>query len=295
MSLPKQGFGDDAFVAKLSSSAGAWQWAVRVGGPHNDSGNSIAVDSRGDAYLTGSLSGGQATVGRVTLAKTGSDLDLLVAKFDGLTGECRWAVRGGGTGADGGSSIALDDDGTSYIAGSFGGTADFGHVQLHSAGKADVVTASLDAAGHWRWALGSGGADDDYASSVSTSGRRSVYVSGTFDGPTATFGPTILESGKPLNQFTFDRGFVARVSDSALRSRADALTLWPNPAQRGATVWVAGLTAEQPVQVFDATGRLVVADARPAYQAQGLTLPASLAPGLYVVRCGQQTQRLVVN
>jgi hypothetical protein len=295
-SLPRQGFANDAFVAKLSTATGAGQWAVRASGPYDDYGSAIAVDGRGDAYLTGGLGGGPATVGRVSLAKPTPDLDLLVAKFNGLTGECQWAVRGGGPLKDSGNGIALDDDGTSYVVGSFAGeAAEFGPSRLSSAGLSDVVTASLDAAGNWRWALGSGSAEDDYGTAVAADGRQGAYVGGTFEGRTAAFGPTVLESGKPLSEFYASRGFVARASDHAQRSPANELTLWPNPVRRGATVWAAGLPTGQPEQVFDATGRLVVADARLVYQAQGLALSASLAAGLYVVRCGPQARQLVLT
>ena len=44
----------DMFVAKLSSS-GSWQWAVQVGSSSGVTGWGIAIDSSGDAYVSGTF------------------------------------------------------------------------------------------------------------------------------------------------------------------------------------------------------------------------------------------------
>ncbi|WP_161599650.1 SBBP repeat-containing protein [Hymenobacter nivis] len=288
-------FSNNGFVAKLNATTGAWQWAAPISSAHGGGGAAIAVDGRGDPSLTGWLGGGTAAVGALRLDKSTTDADLLVAKFDGATGACRWAVRGGGPGAEFGLGIALDVDGTAYVGGTFEGeAATFGQVSLRSAGKRDAVVASLDAAGQWRWALGGGGPGDDNGAAVAADGLRGAYVAGTFDGRTAAFGGIVLETGPPLSEYVTNRGFLARASDLALRSPAADLTLWPNPGRRGAPVWATGLPAGQAVQVFDRLGRLLVADARPGYPAQGLALPAALPSGAYVVRCGALVRRLVL-
>ncbi|RYU72052.1 T9SS type A sorting domain-containing protein, partial [Hymenobacter persicinus] len=69
------------------------------------------------------------------------------------------------------------------------------------------------------------------------------------------------------------------------------LSVHPNP-----TTGVATLTGAQPgavVQVFDALGRPVLTASADAAGTARLTLPAGLSAGVYVVRCGSQTARLV--
>jgi hypothetical protein len=69
--------GYDIFVAKLNTS-GAWQWAVQAGGVSADAGNSIAVDSSGNCYVTGNFSGA-ASFGATNLTSSGGDY-IFVAK-----------------------------------------------------------------------------------------------------------------------------------------------------------------------------------------------------------------------
>ena len=74
---------------------------------------------------------------------------------------------------------------------------------------------------------------------------------------------------------------------------AAQLRVWPNPA-RGA-ITVAGLPPGQPVQVFDLLGRLRLAATLPPSGPLELALPTTLGPGVYVVRGGGQSKRLVVE
>jgi hypothetical protein len=71
------------------------------------------------------------------------------------------------------------------------------------------------------------------------------------------------------------------------------LRLYPNPAH--GLVTVMGLPAGQPVEVFDSWGRLVASDAVPPTGLLPLALPAGLAQGLYLVRAGGKSQRLLVD
>ncbi|MCR5889899.1 T9SS type A sorting domain-containing protein [Hymenobacter sp. J193] len=76
------------------------------------------------------------------------------------------------------------------------------------------------------------------------------------------------------------------------RTPSTSMQLWPNPAQR--VVQVAGLPAGQPLQFYDALGRLALTLPAPRGSAQ-VQLPPSLKPGVYIVRCGPATRRLVVE
>ena len=71
------------------------------------------------------------------------------------------------------------------------------------------------------------------------------------------------------------------------------LQLSPNPTH--ATTTVTGLLGHAPVQVLDALGREILHATADATGAAQLTLPAGQAAGLYVVRSGRQSRRLVVE
>ena len=82
---------------------------------------------------------------------------------------------------------------------------------------------------------------------------------------------------------------------SASPLAAATLAVYPNPASRTATLRLPAAPVARRVQVRDALGRAVRAATLPA-QATELALDLNgLAPGLYVVRCGAATTRLVVE
>ncbi|MET4075498.1 reprolysin-like metallopeptidase [Hymenobacter sp. UYCo722] len=76
--------------------------------------------------------------------------------------------------------------------------------------------------------------------------------------------------------------------------RTAQLQLWPNPAH--GTVSVGGLAPGEAVQLLDLAGRVLLSAVLPdAGGPLQLTLPAGLAPGMYVVRSGRQSRRLAVE
>ncbi|WP_170172657.1 beta strand repeat-containing protein [Hymenobacter rigui] len=83
-----------------------------------------------------------------------------------------------------------------------------------------------------------------------------------------------------------------QVITRAVESRP-ALTLAPNPTQGTATLQ--GATPDTSVQVYDAVGRLVLTTRTAADGSARLVLPAALPTGVYVVRCGAQAARLVLE
>jgi hypothetical protein len=74
---------------------------------------------------------------------------------------------------------------------------------------------------------------------------------------------------------------------------AARLALFPNPTQSVATL--GGAEAGATVQVLDVLGRAVLSVKADATGKATLALPTSLAKGVYVVRTGQQTTRLVLE
>jgi hypothetical protein len=49
-----ESFGGDAFVAKINPSGSALVYSTFLGGKSGDQGSGVAVDSAGNAYVTGS-------------------------------------------------------------------------------------------------------------------------------------------------------------------------------------------------------------------------------------------------
>jgi hypothetical protein len=71
------------------------------------------------------------------------------------------------------------------------------------------------------------------------------------------------------------------------------LQAYPNPAREAVHVKLLGSASSAPLELYDATGRLVRTLPAPSPET---TLPlAGLPAGLYVLRCGTLSQRLTVN
>jgi hypothetical protein len=116
--------GQDAFVAKLKlAGAGATDrvYFTYLGGGGNDIGNAIAVDSSGNAYVTGgTLSNNFPAVAAIQAALAPGDVggDAFVAKLNAAGSDLVYSTFLGGSGADQGFGIALDASLNAYVTGS---------------------------------------------------------------------------------------------------------------------------------------------------------------------------------
>ena len=133
------------------------------------SGNAIAVDTSGNAYVTGSDGSGDAFVAR--LNASGSAL-------------VYFTTLGSGSG---GTSIAVDGEQNAYVAGATSLTAfptTANAFQTSLAGARDVFVVKLDATGStllYSTFLGSSG--DDTASDIAVDGEGNAYLTGTTNSP----------------------------------------------------------------------------------------------------------------
>jgi hypothetical protein len=182
--------GSDVFVVKYNTS-GVVQWAVKGGGTSGDTGNGIAVDGSGNAYVTGQFSSTTATFGSTTLTNTGGS-DVFVVKYN-TSGVVQWAVNDGGTQTERVNSIAIDGSGNIYVTGFFSSaTATFGAITLTSSGSEDVYVAKYNTSGVVQWAVKGSGTSSEVGYGISVDGSGNVYVTGQFSSTTATFGSTTL-------------------------------------------------------------------------------------------------------
>jgi len=169
-----------------------WLWAKQAGGTSGDFGQSIAIDSSGNSYVTGYFYG-TASFGTTTLESSGY-ADIFVTKLDS-SGNWLWAQKAGGTTSnDSGCSITIDSSGNSYVTGYFYETASFGDTNLTGDGGDDIFVAKLGSNGNWLWAQRAGGTGWDIGYGIATDSSGNSYVTGCFYG-TASFGNITLTSG----------------------------------------------------------------------------------------------------
>ena len=113
------GVGFDAFVTKLNSTGSALLYSTYLGGSNNDdSGVGIAVDGAGNAYVTGSaFSTDFPTTPGAFQSSFGGVRDAFVTKLNPTGSTLVYSTYLGGTGDDGGVSIAVDTAGSAYVSG----------------------------------------------------------------------------------------------------------------------------------------------------------------------------------
>jgi hypothetical protein len=183
-------------TAVVTAQLSKFHWAKNMGGSLKDEGNSLAMDSSGNVYVTGWFQGkaffGEGTK-TISLISSGES-DIFTAKYDN-TGNLLWVKQMRGDLNEGGYAIALDKSNNVYTAGFFRGTVDFnpdsGIYELTSSGDFDIFITKLDSSGNFIWAKRMGGNSIEQLSSLVIDLSGYLYVGGYFS-DTADFDPSDL-------------------------------------------------------------------------------------------------------
>jgi hypothetical protein len=153
----------DVFLLKLDY-AGNYVWSGSVGGPQDDLGRGIAVDSLGYIFFEGEFSGtsnlNPVPPGSASHKSEGFS-DIFLVKLSS-TFELQWADVWGGTGDDHsgdpglyhtfGDSVNVDPYGKAYVGGFFRKTVDFdpgAGVDEHTATTMDAFITTIPRNGEW--------------------------------------------------------------------------------------------------------------------------------------------------
>ncbi len=188
--------GRDAFVARYSAD-GTFRNVTQFGGFEDDAGNAIARTAEGDLIIGGEFRG-VATFGSPLaplLLTSAGDADFFVARITSQFG-LQWGFRGGGAGVDlvGLNSLAIDNLGRIWVAGTFTGVADVdgspAAVVVTSQGQSDIFLARYDGTGAWAGvAKDIGGAGSEGVDNLVLDGANNLYLAGWFQG-SADFDPS---------------------------------------------------------------------------------------------------------
>jgi len=189
-----------AIVTKHNGE-GTQEWKLLWGGPGDEGGNSIALDSAGNVIVMGVFSN-SIYIGSYTLTTVGS-CATFVAKLDNA-GTVHWATKLDGSGVVAGYGIAVDASGIA-VTGAFEGTLATGLGSSQSVGERDAFVAKLDSYGYVQWVFGAGGPGQDSGRSIAVDAIGDLYVTGYFSGR-ATFDQIELESSGDLDVFWMKLG-----------------------------------------------------------------------------------------
>jgi hypothetical protein len=186
-------------------------YSTYLGGRADDGGRAIAVDSSGNAYITGfTASSNFPTKGPVQPSNAGGN-DVFVTKLNPTGTALVYSTYLGGSNSDIGNAIAVDSSGNAYVTGSTT-SANFpttSPLQGHLNGSEDAFLLKLNPAGTalvYSTYLGGSGTDAAYGIAVGGSGN--VYVTGT---TTSADFPTTPGAYQTTNPGTVN-SFVAQVN-----------------------------------------------------------------------------------
>jgi hypothetical protein len=174
--------GFDVFVSKIAANGSSLIYSTYIGGSGDDSGNAIAVDGSGNAFVAGGTksstdfpthNGLQGTYG-------GGAVDGFVLELASSGGSLTFSTYLGGSGDDVANGIAVDTTGV-YVVG-FTTSGDFptqsAYQSSFSGASAAFVTKLQSAGNALAYSTYLGGGANDFASAVAVF-SGSAYVTGS--------------------------------------------------------------------------------------------------------------------
>ncbi len=194
----------DGFIARLDPT-GRPLWLVRVGGPHSDAVQGIAVSGTRIA-VAGTFASGAELQGVLLPAfdERTPYADGFVAELD-AGGQRKWAASFGGKKDDAVAGVAIDASGRIAVAGTIRESAHVGGADLVAQGEADGVIGWWSPVGAASHAVLVGGPDFDGLRGITAVGDR-IVVAGFFSGQLRLGDRTLAAGGG-------DDSFVAAFDD----------------------------------------------------------------------------------
>lgn len=174
---------DDAFLVKISPNGDDLIYSTFLGGSNDDQGESIAVDTQGNVYVTGTTlsSDFPTTTGALDTLYNGVE-DAFVAKFNTSGSSLLYASYLGGGGEDHGLGIVVDGEERAYVTG-WSESSDYPTTSTafdsSYNGLGDTVIALLNSTGSGLlYATYIGGNYYDYGYSIDLDEAGNVYLTG---------------------------------------------------------------------------------------------------------------------
>lgn len=207
--------GSDAFITKFKPNGAELSYSSYIGGNGADWGLGIAVDSSGNAYVTGVTASADLPVINALQSESGGNSDAFVLKIKpSLDGSesLQYLTYIGGSATDGGLGIAVDENGAAYVTGvtrskDFPATKD--SLRRKFGGESDAFIFKLNQNGNTLdYATLIGGRGRDVGFGIAVNANREAYIVGS------TTSPDLPLTAGPL-QATFSGksdGFISKLN-----------------------------------------------------------------------------------
>jgi hypothetical protein len=226
----------DAFVSVINASGSGFVYSTFLGGSGADQALGIAVDTLGDAYVTGQTQSIDFPRKNAAYSTLGGIQDAFVTALNPAGSGLLYSTYLGGTLADAGAGIAIDGSKNVYVTGQTG-SADFpvlNPTQKNSGGGNDAFITEINSAGQLLFSTylgGSGNEDSTTAGpnfspvggiAVDSAGAN-IVVTGNTVSPTASFPTTSGAYQTIFGGGSFD-AFVAKYNQTATTSGSFTVT-----------------------------------------------------------------------
>ena len=222
----------DAFVTVIKADASGYIYSTFLGGSSPDQGNGIAVDSLGNAYVTGATASADFPLNSALQKTYGGNTDAFVTKFNATSGTVAYSTYLGGGSFDAGAGIAIDASGTAYVTGQTDSASPTpfptaSPTQASLAGGFDAFVSEIGPGGSalvFSTYLGGSLNEDvggDYGGIAVDSAGANIYVTGS-TGSTSDF-PTTTGSVQPTSGGATD-AFVVKYKQAATSSPTFSLS-----------------------------------------------------------------------
>jgi hypothetical protein len=219
----------DAFAAKVSADGSTLIYSTYLGGNNADEGEGIAVDSAGNAYVTGYTGSlwrsdgliGFPVVNALQTNYAGGTRDAFLTKITPI-GSVVYSSYVGGPRLEVGKGIALDPSGNVYLAGWTTGSSPDSFFNLQplqactSNSDAFIIKLNPTAALYTReYATCLGGINTDQANAIAVDTLGNAYITGytvSIDFPTVSPYQGSLSGNTGTNSGNHNDAFVAKIS-----------------------------------------------------------------------------------
>jgi len=195
----------DVFIAKINSAGSALSYSTYLGGGGYDYAKGIAVDSGGNAYVTGYTASTNFPTKNPLQASNAGSNDAFIAKINSAGSALSYSTYLGGSGEDNGESIAIDGSGNAYVTG-YTGSASFptrNPIQASKAGSWDAFVTKINSAGSALvYSTYLGGSSSEYGLGIALDGSSNAYITGpTYSTNFPTRNPLQASNGGEMDAF----------------------------------------------------------------------------------------------
>ncbi|QQS48371.1 MAG: SBBP repeat-containing protein [Acidobacteriota bacterium] len=185
--------GLDAFVSKIDVAGASLVYSTYLGGSGEDLGLSLALDTAGNAFITGFTSSNDFATRSPIQAISRGGLEVFVTKIFADASDIAFNTYFGGNGSDTGNAIAVDSGGNSYVVGATTSTnlPTRTPIQGSNRGSLDAFIVKFNPSGsNIVYATYLGGQFGDSARSVAVNIAGSAFIAGnTFSNDFPTVSP----------------------------------------------------------------------------------------------------------